>query len=235
MSHGGTGGGPGGDGSGNGYGGGNDGTGAGPGGDGSGNGYGGGNDAGYGSGWGGGDDARGTTAQRGISNAGYADTALNPNPDFYSPNYRYAEATTAEVSRALFEATVLRTENANRAFAKSNPKALVQTEDANKARALQDDGLLARDVTVGPLNNISEKTQQEVEKNFFDFTMEIGEKGLKALTRDKGGKPIILDMDGDGIELTQLSESVASFDFDNDGYVENTAWTSGDDAFFFFV
>lgn len=43
--------------------------------------------------------------------------------------------------------------------------------------------------------------------------------------------PMVLDLDGDGIELTALSESVAYFDIDGDGVRERTAWTAPDDGF----
>lgn len=43
------------------------------------------------------------------------------------------------------------------------------------------------------------------------------------------GKPIILDMDGDGIEV-DVGKTV-SFDMDADGFLEQTAWVSPDDAF----
>lgn len=43
------------------------------------------------------------------------------------------------------------------------------------------------------------------------------------------GKPIILDLDGDGIEIS-VDRSV-SFDIDADGFKEQTAWVSPDDAF----
>lgn len=51
---------------------------------------------------------------------------------------------------------------------------------------------------------------------------------------DSSGKPVVIDMDGDGIELTPLSESVTTFDFDNDDFNELTAWTAGDDALLVF-
>ena len=43
------------------------------------------------------------------------------------------------------------------------------------------------------------------------------------------GKPIILDMDGDGVEISIFGE--VSFDMDGDGYLERTDWVSQDDAF----
>lgn len=48
------------------------------------------------------------------------------------------------------------------------------------------------------------------------------------------GFPVVIDMDGDGIELTTLNQSTSTFDFDNDGYREPTAWTTGDDALLVF-
>lgn len=43
------------------------------------------------------------------------------------------------------------------------------------------------------------------------------------------GKPIVLDMDGDGIEI--LVDGDVSFDMDADGFLEDTAWVHEDDAF----
>lgn len=43
------------------------------------------------------------------------------------------------------------------------------------------------------------------------------------------GKPIILDMDGDGIEI--VANRSVSFDMDADGFREQTSWVSPDDAF----
>jgi hypothetical protein len=42
--------------------------------------------------------------------------------------------------------------------------------------------------------------------------------------------PIILDMDGDGVELFSLAESKTIFDMDNDNFVERTGWVKPDDA-----
>ncbi|MES0884378.1 hypothetical protein [Roseibium sp. SCP14] len=50
---------------------------------------------------------------------------------------------------------------------------------------------------------------------------------------DGGGKPIVVDLDHDGLELIQLGETSPEFDFDNDGYVERTAWVAPDDALLF--
>ncbi len=49
---------------------------------------------------------------------------------------------------------------------------------------------------------------------------------------DSGGKgPIVLDLDGDGVELVPLEESTAFFDINGDGYRERMAWAAADDGF----
>ena len=43
--------------------------------------------------------------------------------------------------------------------------------------------------------------------------------------------PVILDLDGDGIDFFAVGESTARFDMDADGFREATGWITGDDAF----
>lgn len=45
-----------------------------------------------------------------------------------------------------------------------------------------------------------------------------------------GGDPLVLDLDGDGIELTPLSSVSARFDIDGDLYAERSAWVRADDG-----
>ena len=42
--------------------------------------------------------------------------------------------------------------------------------------------------------------------------------------------PIVLDLDGDGVELIALSDSTVRFDMDADGFAELTAWVRADDG-----
>lgn len=42
--------------------------------------------------------------------------------------------------------------------------------------------------------------------------------------------PLILDLDGDGIELTALADSNVHFDYDKDGFSEKTGWVKSDDG-----
>ena len=43
--------------------------------------------------------------------------------------------------------------------------------------------------------------------------------------------PLVLDLDGDGIELSSLSDSSIFWDIDEDDFAENTGWTLADDGF----
>lgn len=45
------------------------------------------------------------------------------------------------------------------------------------------------------------------------------------------GSPIVIDMDGDGVETTHFSGNAVRFDIDGDGEKDRTAWISPDDAF----
>ena len=47
---------------------------------------------------------------------------------------------------------------------------------------------------------------------------------------DRLGFPIVIDLDGDGVEISPLGGSTARFDYDNDGYKELTAWVGKDDG-----
>ncbi|WP_436087840.1 calcium-binding protein, partial [Pararhizobium sp. LjRoot255] len=42
--------------------------------------------------------------------------------------------------------------------------------------------------------------------------------------------PLVLDLDGDGIELSALDGSAVHFDYDQDGFAEQTGWVSSDDG-----
>ncbi|EFO34067.1 proprotein convertase P [Roseibium sp. TrichSKD4] len=42
--------------------------------------------------------------------------------------------------------------------------------------------------------------------------------------------PLVLDLDGDGVELTSFSDNYLFFDIDNDGHLERTGWVAPDDA-----
>lgn len=46
--------------------------------------------------------------------------------------------------------------------------------------------------------------------------------------------PVVLDLDGDGVELVGLDHSDARFDFDGDGLAEETGWVGADDGLLVF-
>ncbi|WP_299328397.1 calcium-binding protein [Parasphingopyxis sp.] len=47
----------------------------------------------------------------------------------------------------------------------------------------------------------------------------------------QGWDPIVLDLDGDGYELTTLANSAVYFEFDGDGFAEQSGWVRPDDGF----
>jgi Ca2+-binding RTX toxin-like protein len=53
---------------------------------------------------------------------------------------------------------------------------------------------------------------------------------IKDFMRDLLSDPMVLDLDGDGIELTSLANSVTRFDLDEDGVAERTGWVGPDDG-----
>jgi Ca2+-binding RTX toxin-like protein len=53
----------------------------------------------------------------------------------------------------------------------------------------------------------------------------------KLLNWNTSDDPLVLDLDGDGLETTALSQSDIHFDLDADGFAQNTGWVSGDDGF----
>lgn len=42
--------------------------------------------------------------------------------------------------------------------------------------------------------------------------------------------PLVIDLDGDGVEIKPLDRSTTTFDIDSDGYKERTAWAGADDG-----
>jgi Ca2+-binding RTX toxin-like protein len=48
------------------------------------------------------------------------------------------------------------------------------------------------------------------------------------------GKPILIDLDGDGVELAPRDMNFTLFDFDDDGFAERTAWVGADDGLLMF-
>ncbi|TPI51521.1 calcium-binding protein, partial [Mesorhizobium sp. B3-1-3] len=53
---------------------------------------------------------------------------------------------------------------------------------------------------------------------------------LAALFNPPPRDPLVVDLDGDGIELTSLANSNVHFDLDGDGFAERTGWVGRDDG-----
>jgi hypothetical protein len=57
------------------------------------------------------------------------------------------------------------------------------------------------------------------------------ERLAKGAKWSSGTDPLVIDLDGDGIETKELATSQVYFDVDNDLFGERTGWLSGDDGF----
>ena len=82
----------------------------------------------------------------------------------------------------------------------------------------------------GPPSTTSDVPEQDTvsDPNFSGQSQDVSDNGGGD---GGGGKPIILDMDGDGVELVPLEESTAFYDINGDGYRERMAWAAADDGF----
>jgi Ca2+-binding RTX toxin-like protein len=56
-------------------------------------------------------------------------------------------------------------------------------------------------------------------------------KALTGVSHWKGIDPLVVDVDGDGIDLTGQSSISPKFDLDRDGFAERTGWVTGGDGF----
>ncbi len=54
---------------------------------------------------------------------------------------------------------------------------------------------------------------------------------LEMAETDDKASPLVLDLDGDGVELIALENSSVIWDIDEDDFAEHTGWTAGDDGF----
>jgi hypothetical protein len=76
-------------------------------------------------------------------------------------------------------------------------------------------------------NSANTITKPSVYKN------EAGQTITKTNTK-AGPKPVVLDLDNDGIEITELSRSTTFMDADGDGLVQRTAWAGAGDGVLFY-
>lgn len=61
-----------------------------------------------------------------------------------------------------------------------------------------------------------------------------GSEGVITVEEVQHGTPIVIDLDGDGVELISLEDSSARFDFDGDGDLDAIGWVAPDDALLIF-
>ncbi|MFG5379674.1 calcium-binding protein [Yoonia sp. R2-816] len=72
--------------------------------------------------------------------------------------------------------------------------------------------------------------QQLTSASEFASTEVIWKEAMDILFDGPPRDPLVLDLDGDGVELTSLETSNAYFDLDGDGFAENTGWVGPDDG-----
>jgi VCBS repeat-containing protein len=78
--------------------------------------------------------------------------------------------------------------------------------------------------------------QEKVYLDFFDIARSKIFHKSRQRTREPAKSPtrrdpLVLDLDGDGIETTNINGGSAFFDQDNNNFAEKTGWLKGDDAF----
>ena len=87
---------------------------------------------------------------------------------------------------------------------------------------------IARESNVGIMDN-----PQYGYRNLYDFTVPSSGGGTGGRGGAGGGSnipPVVLDLDGDGVELISLVNSKVHIDFDGDGFADRTGWVASDDG-----
>lgn len=62
-------------------------------------------------------------------------------------------------------------------------------------------------------------------------TLDLIWKAMTGTPRYPGADPLVLDLDGDGLELTAQTATSTLFDLDGDNFAERSGWVYGDDGF----
>ncbi|MEL7444346.1 MAG: hypothetical protein AAGK02_00860, partial [Pseudomonadota bacterium] len=71
---------------------------------------------------------------------------------------------------------------------------------------------------------------EKINDEFFRFDLPWMDPDLPFFNPFPLISPLVIDLDGDGIELTALEGSRTFFDLDEDGFAERTGWVASDDA-----
>ena len=107
-----------------------------------------------------------------------------------------------DASRALKELLEI---NANQQVNQTERDAKVLIKVLDKLKSSVDQPVYAEDVEDG-----FDEAEGQIQRRYFD--------------------PLILDLDGDGIELTSVNDLTVRFDIDGDGFREKTGWVKSDDG-----
>ncbi|WP_371171731.1 hypothetical protein [Aliiroseovarius sp. 2305UL8-7] len=124
----------------------------------------------------------------------------------------------------------------------SDPEERAAAERAKQD--LKDRGLWDQDYADARQEELDEEDEEEEEDNPGEES-ETGDDGTEEENNGGPGDdlpddsdysnppaidPLVIDLDGDGVELTALSQSEAHFDLNVDGFAERTGWVSPDDG-----
>jgi len=118
------------------------------------------------------------------------------------------------------------------------PEGTLPTGDASGEGLPIDWPVLDPDTSLVPMPRPDEGLLHDKEfEKLLDNHMDAGGgKGSKkdlsddAAFKKKIISPLVIDLDGDGVELISLEDSTAFFDLNLDGFAELTGWVSADDA-----
>ena len=113
--------------------------------------------------------------------------------------------------------------------------------DDNDSGDWRENHVTSRTTTSDPVHETTTTTNTYSNGSSTRTTVDSRGNGTHTISHSNGSKteysqsnygadiPVVLDLDGDGIEIS--FEFKASFDYDGDGYLERTAWAAADDGF----
>lgn len=91
-------------------------------------------------------------------------------------------------------------------------------------------GIHVAQFEIGAYRLLDDKPSHMTHMGFWELMLGHYLKANLGVSMWKGVDPLVLDLDGDGLELTGLSSYGPRFDYDGDGYGERGGWVGGGDG-----